>query len=113
MHWALFLALFFEAFDMEWIATKSHWLLQFGSHLSKWGMLQNCFVLERKRRVPNRYATLTKNVSGFPSSSLLIEVTPHQLATRGDPKAIQYSPGFVGGTQGGQRRFGRSIGIRR
>ena len=52
-----FLELFGDAFGLEWMTPKCHWMLHFGDHLRKWKFLPNCFVLESKHRTPKRFAT--------------------------------------------------------
>ena len=74
-----FLQLFVDAFGFEWLTPKYHWLLHFGDHYRKFGMLLNCFVLERRHRIAKRYATDLRNTSKAANSSLIMEVTSHHL----------------------------------
>ena len=92
-----FLELFSDAFGIEWMIPKFHWMLHFGDHLRNWKLLLNCFVLERKHRVPKRYASDLKNISKDASKSLLMEVTSHHLAWLRSPCVFDYSVGPVGG----------------
>ena len=57
-HCETFLQLFKEAWGLEWMTTKFHWLLHFHHQLegSRFKKFLNCFCLERKHRVPKRYA---------------------------------------------------------
>ena len=75
-----FLDKFIEAFGIEWMTPKFHWMLHFGDHLRKHSWLLNCFVLERKHRVAKRYATEMKNKGKTANSSLIMEITSHHLA---------------------------------
>ena len=58
-----FLKAFTDAFGFEYLTPKCHWLLHLPESLERFGFLLMCFVLERKHRVPKRYATELKNTS--------------------------------------------------
>ena len=75
-----FLRAFVTAFGCEWLIPKAHWLLHLPAQLQRFGRLLNCFCLERKQRVPKRYATELKNISGG-SDSLLRESICHHFST--------------------------------
>ena len=49
-----FLALYVDEFGWEWLTPKFHWLLHFGDQYVKRQMLPNCFVLERRQRIPQK-----------------------------------------------------------
>ena len=76
-----FLEQFTTAFGFEWMTPKCHWLLHLPVTLQRFGFLLNCFALERKHRVPKRYATDLKNISKKASTSLLNEVVCHHIAS--------------------------------
>ena len=76
---------------------KFHWLLHYAQLLERFGLLLNCFVLERKHRVPKRYAESIKNTSKHPSASLLMEVISHHFSQLDRPCAFMFEPGLVGG----------------
>ena len=76
-----FLEHFVEAFGYECLIPKAHWLLHFADTLEKFEVLPNCFVLERKHRLPKRYATDLHNISGNASRSLLSECVCQHLST--------------------------------
>ena len=76
-----FLEEFTNAFGFEWLTPKCHWLLHLPEALGRHGRLFNCFVLERKHRVPKRYATDMQNVFAGTSKALLTEVVCHHLSS--------------------------------
>ena len=90
-----FLELFNDAWGVQWMVPKFHWLLHIPGVLHKHGKLLNCFCLERKHRVPKRYATELKNTSDRTKASLLKEVTSHQLAQLNDDAAFSFAVGLV------------------
>ena len=75
-----FLDAFTNAFGFDWLTPKCHWLLHLPKALRRFGRLLNCFVLERKHKMPKRYATDLQNTSRAPTISLLSEVVCHNLA---------------------------------
>ena len=75
-----FLASFVAAFGFDWLTPKAHWLLHLPAQLQRFGRLLNCFCLERKHRVPKRYATELKNTAHCASASLLKESICHHFA---------------------------------
>ena len=58
-----FLEAFTAIFGFEWLTPKCHWLLHLPDALRRFGRLLGCFVLERKHRMPKRYATELQNTS--------------------------------------------------
>ena len=92
-----FLGLFVNAFTFEWLTPKFHWLLHIGDLYARIKLLPNCFVLERRHRIPKRYATELSNTSRRANSSLLMEVTSHHLALINLPGAFDNAIGLVGG----------------
>ncbi len=72
-----FLAAYTAAFGFEWMTPKAHWLLHLPAQLRRFGRLLNCFCLERKHRVPKRYATELKNIAHCAAASLLKESICH------------------------------------
>ena len=74
-----FLEHFTTAFGFENLIPKCHWLLHFPEALLKFGLLLNCFALERKHRIPKRYASELKNISQKATTSLLSEVACHHI----------------------------------
>lgn len=75
-----FLAEFTVAFGFEFLTPKAHWLLHLPVALQRFGRLLNCFVLERKHRLPKRFATELKNTAHDASKSLLTEVVCQHLS---------------------------------
>ena len=74
-----FLAAFVAAFGLEWMTPKCHWLLHLPRLLRKFKRFFNCWPLERKHRVPKRYATELKNISSLADMSLLKECICHHF----------------------------------
>ena len=91
-----FLEMFTNAFGFEWLTPKCHWLLHLPETLKSHGRLLNCFVLERKRRVPKRYATELANTSGSASKPLLSECVAHHLSSL-NRHSFNYEVGLVDG----------------
>ena len=75
-----FLEAFVAAFGFEWLTPKAHWLLHLPRQLARYGRLMNCFALERKHRVPKRYATEMKNIAHHADASLLKECICHHFS---------------------------------
>ncbi len=92
-----FLSLFAASFGFKWMIPKFHWLLHLAKQLQNMGMLLNCFCLERKHRVPKRYAGDIKNMSKKSSESLLMEVICHNLGQLKMPDALNFEIGLVNG----------------
>ena len=92
-----FLALYVDAFGWEWLTPKFHWLLHFGDHYKKHHMLPNCFVLEGRHRIPNKYAEDLQNISRAATESLIMEVNSHHLALLTMPTAFNLDVGLIGG----------------
>ena len=90
-----FLELFKDAFGVEWMSPKFHWLLHLPGVLRKNGKLLNCFCLERKHRTPKRYATELANTSYRTKASLLMEVTSHHFSQLNEDSAFCFSVGLV------------------
>ncbi len=91
-----FLDCFTTAFGYEWLTPKAHWTLHLPETLQRFGRLLNCFALERKHRVPKRYATDMKNISKNASTSLLSEVVCHHLGSLAAYE-FKFTVGLVGG----------------
>ena len=91
-----FLEAFTAAFGFEWLTPKCHWLLHLPETLKRLGKLLNCFDLERKHRVPKRYATDLQNTSKEASKSLLSEVVCHHLSSL-NTQNFDFSIGLVNG----------------
>jgi len=92
-----FLHLYVNHFGYEAQIPKFHWLLHLPECLVRFGVLLNCFALERKHRTAKRYATELTNTSRNPTASLLGEVMCHQLAMLDRAAAFVFVPGLVGG----------------
>ena len=75
---------------------KFHWLLHLWKQLQRSHALLNCFCLERKHRVPKRYAGELTNVNKLSSALLLMEVTSHHLGQLMQLDAFECGVGLVG-----------------
>jgi hypothetical protein len=75
-----FLASYVAAFGFELLTPKAHWLLHLPAQLQRFGRLLNCFCLERKHRVPKRYATEMKNIAHCAAATLLKESICHHFS---------------------------------
>lgn len=58
-----FLHLFKDAWGCEMMVPKFHWMLHFWRQLKRFQKMLACFCLERKHRVPKRYASELTNIS--------------------------------------------------
>ena len=90
-----FLGLFRDAWGVEWLTPKFHWLLHLAGVLHKRGMLLNCFCLERKHRTPKRYATELANTSAATAKTLIMEVTSHHFGQLNDDAAFCFALGLI------------------
>ena len=93
-----FLHMYKDAWGCDMMVPKFHWLLHLWTILQKYGTLLNCFCLERKHRVPKRYATELTNISKKNSKSLLMEVTSHHLGQLDQHDAFNFEVGLVNGS---------------
>ena len=59
---------------------KFHFLLHLPAFLKKYGSLQNCFVHERKHKMPKRFANHNTNITTEWDASLIRDVTCHHLS---------------------------------
>ena len=75
-----YLSLYKRLYGIKSMIIKFHWLHHFAIALSKWKMLPSCFVLERKHRLPKRYANAVRNTSSGFDASCLREVTAYRVA---------------------------------
>ena len=71
-------------------------MLHYPESLARTGKLFNCFVLERKHHVPERYAEDIKNISGNAGISIFSDVICHNLASL-KKLVFDFSIGLVGG----------------
>ena len=92
-----FLELFVAAWGYEWLTPKCHWMLHYPEILQNMGRLFNCFCLERKHRVPKRYAEDISNITASSSKTILKECFCHQLSNATKPGAFDFDVGLVGG----------------
>ena len=76
---------------------KIHWMLHYAEALMRNRRLFNCFCLERKHRVPKRYAEDYKCITRRSSTSILGEIICHHLSKLRDQNELDLTIGLVGG----------------
>ena len=91
--------LFKDAWGCRMMVPKFHWLLHFWRQLKRFHKMLACFCLERKHRIPKRYATELTNISKKHSKLLLIGMTSHHLGQLSQPEAFKFDAGLVRGTK--------------
>ena len=91
-----FLQCFVAAFGFEHMTPKTHWTLHYAEVLEKMGRLFNCFCLERKHKVPKRFAEDIQNISKNASKSILLETLCQHFINCKQP-SFDFSVGLVGG----------------
>jgi len=91
-----FLGAFVHVWGYDWMTPKFHWLLHLVDQLRELKRLLNCFCLERKHKVPKRYATDLTQMAKKPTDALLKEVTSHHFGQLSDPNAFSFGVGLVG-----------------
>ena len=67
-------------FGEEHLTPKFHYAFHFPAYLRRFGFVPSCFVLERKHKVPKRFANEVRNTNSAWEASVLREVTCHHLA---------------------------------
>jgi hypothetical protein len=75
----LYLSAFRELYGDGVMIIKFHYTLHLPMYLQRYGMLPNCFVHERKHKLPKRFANEVKNTKWSWDASVLREVTCHHL----------------------------------
>ena len=98
-----FLHNFVIAFGMMSMIPKCHWLLHLPECLLRFGILLNCFVLERKHRIAKRYATELTNIAKGSSKYLLSEIQSHHFGQLREPNAFCFHVGLIGGRKVSRR----------
>ena len=94
-----FLAKYVAAFGYSVLTPKAHWLLHYPIQLLKRIFRINCFVLERKHRVPKQYAELLKKHKKKGSTSILSDVVCHHLVSLKRAGCYDFEVGLVNGTK--------------
>lgn len=75
-----YLDAFKRLYGEEWMVPKFHFAIHFPDYLRRFGFVPSCFVLERKHKVPKRFANEVTNTSSAWEASVLREVTCHRIA---------------------------------
>ena len=75
-----YLQTFKGLYGEEWMVPKFHFAIHFPDYLRRFGFVPSCFVLERKHKVPKRFANEVRNTDSAWEASVLREVTCHRLA---------------------------------
>ena len=70
--------------SLDTMIIKFHFLLHLPGFLKKYGFLQNCFVHERKHKLPKRFANHNTNITSEWDTSLIRDVTCHHLSSLHD-----------------------------
>ena len=73
-----------QLFGRDAVQPKLHWSRHFPSFIQRWGTLPNGFCLERKHRLPKRFANQFKAANASYERTVLREVTTTQLASLGE-----------------------------
>ena len=75
-----YLQTFKGLFGEDIMVPKFHFAIHFPGYLRRFGFVPSCFVLERKHKVPKRFANEVRNTDSAWEASVLREVTCHHLA---------------------------------
>ena len=75
-----YLQTFKNLFGDEVMVPKFHYSVHFADYLRRFGFVPSCFVLERKHKVPKRFANEVRNTNSAWEASVLREVTCHHVA---------------------------------
>jgi hypothetical protein len=70
---------FRNLFGVDAMPPKVHYCLHFPEFLRRLGYLPNCFVLERKHKLPKRFGNQVLNTSGAWEGSVLRDVSCHHV----------------------------------
>lgn len=73
------LQIFRELYGAAAMTPKFHYTLHFPSFLQRVGFLPNCFALERKHKMPKRFANSLTNTSSEYEPHILRELTAHHV----------------------------------
>ena len=60
---------------------KTHYMMHFLAFIRRWQFLPNCFVLERKHKIPKKFANQLLNTKTNWETYVLRDVTNEHLAT--------------------------------
>jgi len=94
-----YLRLHKELYGVESMIIKFHWLHHFSTFLQRWGPLPSCWVLERKHRLPKKFANNVRNTQANYDASVLREVTCHHLGVFRAQPARTFLPGRLSKTK--------------
>ena len=64
----------------ENMTIKFHYSLHLHAYLARYGLLLNCFVHERKHRIPKRFANEVRNTNSDWDASVMREVTAYRVS---------------------------------
>jgi hypothetical protein len=71
---------FSELYGPGYMTIKFHYSLHLHAYLARYGLLLNCFVHERKHRIPKRFANEVRNTNSDWDASVMREVTAYRLS---------------------------------
>ena len=113
-----FLKAFRETYGVDWMTPKCHSCLHFATFLDRWGILPNCFVLERKHRFPKRWANAQVNTSSSYEGAVLRSCTAHHLEVLAHGDTFATAAALVEGSPAKGKvaktlveTFGNNIGV--
>jgi len=90
-----YLHLYKSLYGTTSMVIKFHWLHHFSVYLARWGCLPSCWTLERKHRLPKKFANNIRNTNANFDSSCLREVTCYHLANLRKDKVASLVPGRI------------------
>ena len=83
-----YLLTFKGLYGEDCMVIKFHYILHFALYVRRWGILPNCFVHERKHRLPKRYGNEVKNTTAEWEASVLREVTCKHIHNLSSDEAL-------------------------
>ena len=90
-----FLRSFKGLFGNDFMTPKFHAALHFGVWLDRWQSIPNCFVLERKHKLPKRWGNQITNIQAAFEGSVLRNCTLHHLEALHDDRRFCKSAHLV------------------
>lgn len=88
--------IFLRRFRLAWdedLKPKHHWMLHYAQRMRKFGMLQSCFVTERKHKLVRRYANDVQNMPAFETATIS-ELCCHMVANLKEPEPFSFKVGL-------------------
>ena len=98
-----YLSAFKALYGPEEMTPKFHYMMHYPAFLGRWHIIPNCFVLERKHKLPKRYANPILNTKADWEVSVLREVTNSHLASLGDTVVFDDGAALLSPHRAGRR----------